>query len=653
MNIIDISRLIRPTTKGWAQDELASLYRSHGFLVKNGLPLGFDQGCTDIGEPWCVFYDLRSEEVVAHFARIEGQYVIAGGMFDKAVRGRTLAIAIEKFDRAIEDRLRLTCNRNGEGSNVVVHPSAKMVLSLATLFFLMQLDQPVAEASSSDDRIGLESEPDHPGGHWLARIVNHSEANANHIVIAALMGFYLANKATDDFHLEDLSAVRSATEKLTTEIQSDEHSQDQIHTAAAADDILDLSMPVMPNISAGDQHLYYKTEEFAGTASTIDTSIYSEMEALGKEYLDSASVADVVNFAKQFVYNSTPDLWDSILRATSFEMELSPEEAEIARTSPKNSEEDLGSLDREESLTNSAASEQPSNKKDSDFASKEKLQDFSSSENEFSAPYRTNEIEVLESAGIGDEKSGEPTDAPLAEDSSGGLRAEIGSSESGGNGNSEGLGNGSSPSEQIETVSIFSASMLKRLVEEFQEVGGGVNYDAWAPNDPVTGGSKQAVYELFHSNKLSADLQNDFSSILTATESEDEKGLTFVSGNVPEHAELLIGVAIQGTGGENRKTKNEQLLSGDTNGRTPSEYGPTTSGNENQAQKSILEFIEKAGNIAIYSYGADVFLIEQSAIAASSTQVAIERIESEDNSFTTLIGVAADAGSALFADASV
>lgn len=652
MNIIDFSQLIRPTTKGWAQDELASLYRSHGFLVKNGLPLGFDQGCTDIGEPWCVFYDLRSEEVVAHFARIDGRYVIAGGMFDKAVRGRTLAIAIEKFDRAIEGHLRLTGNRNDTGSNVVVHPSAKLVLSLATMFFLMQLDQQAADASPSDDRIGPDTEPEHPGGHWLARIVNHSEANANHIVIAALMGFYLTNKATDEFHLEDLSAVRSASENSTAETQSDEQSQDQIHIAVAADDILDLSMPVMPSISAGDPRLYAKMEWFTGTTSTIDTVIFSEIEALGKEYLNSASVAEVLNFAKQFVYDSTPGLWDAILRATGFEMELSPEEADITRTSPKNGEEAIGPLDSVESLKNSATSEQPSKKKVSDIASKEKLQDYSNAGKEYSAPYIKNEIEVLEAQDIDEDRSDEPTDPSPGDDGSGGLHTEAGASESVDDGNSGREDNELSLSPEIETVSIFSASTLKRLVEDLQEVDGEVSYDD-APGDPVPDGSKHAVYELFHSNKQSADLQNDFSSILTATKSENEWGLTFVGRNVPEHAELLIGVAMQGAGEEIQRNNNEHLLSEGTNGRTPTENDPTPSRDENEAQNSIFEFIEKAGNIAIYSYGADVFLIEQNAIAISSTQVAIERIEIADNSFTTLIGVAADAGTVLFADASV
>ena len=43
---------------------------------RQGFSVATEQGVSDEGEPWFVFCRADNEEVIAHFARIDGEYVI-------------------------------------------------------------------------------------------------------------------------------------------------------------------------------------------------------------------------------------------------------------------------------------------------------------------------------------------------------------------------------------------------------------------------------------------------------------------------------------------------------------------------------------------------------------------------------------------------
>lgn len=66
----------RPTD--WSQQELAEFYRVEGALIRAGISVGTDRGMSDENEPWFCFYRQDDGEVVIHFARIDGEYIIAG-----------------------------------------------------------------------------------------------------------------------------------------------------------------------------------------------------------------------------------------------------------------------------------------------------------------------------------------------------------------------------------------------------------------------------------------------------------------------------------------------------------------------------------------------------------------------------------------------
>ena len=56
-----------------------------------------DLGVTDEGDPWFVFCDAESGDVVAHFARIGGTYLGCAPTLNGALQGRNFAVLIERF----------------------------------------------------------------------------------------------------------------------------------------------------------------------------------------------------------------------------------------------------------------------------------------------------------------------------------------------------------------------------------------------------------------------------------------------------------------------------------------------------------------------------------------------------------------------------
>ena len=59
----------------WTPSEQAMLADMRHALLRQGLVTCCEHGETDEGEPWTVIYRLSDDAVVAHVARIAGQYV--------------------------------------------------------------------------------------------------------------------------------------------------------------------------------------------------------------------------------------------------------------------------------------------------------------------------------------------------------------------------------------------------------------------------------------------------------------------------------------------------------------------------------------------------------------------------------------------------
>lgn len=81
----------------WSRDELDLLLGAAKFLRSEGTDLVTDYGVTDEGEPWFVFCDPESGDVLVHFARIAGEYLACVPFRNHALTGNRLRGLLDRF----------------------------------------------------------------------------------------------------------------------------------------------------------------------------------------------------------------------------------------------------------------------------------------------------------------------------------------------------------------------------------------------------------------------------------------------------------------------------------------------------------------------------------------------------------------------------
>jgi len=119
-----------PQPADWSQQELAEFYRVESALIRAGIRVGTDRGMSNENEPWFCFYRSDDGEVVIHFARIDGEYIIAGPAYEEIARGFDFSSLVRNMV-ARHPLIR----RAESGSNISVHPAALLVAVVGTAFF--------------------------------------------------------------------------------------------------------------------------------------------------------------------------------------------------------------------------------------------------------------------------------------------------------------------------------------------------------------------------------------------------------------------------------------------------------------------------------------------------------------------------------------
>jgi hypothetical protein len=117
-------------SRDWTPQDLAEFYRVESALIQGGMRIITDRGVSDDGDPWFVFCREDDGEPVIHFARIDGQYVIASPAYDGTMRGRDFRAMVQN----LIDRHKLIPD-DGEKSNIFLHPAALLVFLVGTAFF--------------------------------------------------------------------------------------------------------------------------------------------------------------------------------------------------------------------------------------------------------------------------------------------------------------------------------------------------------------------------------------------------------------------------------------------------------------------------------------------------------------------------------------
>lgn len=119
-----------PQPADWSQQELAEFYRVESALLRAGIRVGTDRGLSDENEPWFIFYRSDDGEVVLHFARIDGEYLIAGPAYEEIARGLDFSTLVRNMV-ARHPLIR----RSDNNSNLSIHPAALLVAVVGTAFF--------------------------------------------------------------------------------------------------------------------------------------------------------------------------------------------------------------------------------------------------------------------------------------------------------------------------------------------------------------------------------------------------------------------------------------------------------------------------------------------------------------------------------------
>lgn len=119
-----------PAPADWGQQELAEFYRVEAALIRAGIRVGTDRGLSDENEPWFIFYRSDDGEVVIHFARIDGEYIIAGPAYEEIARGLDFSALVKNM----VERHPLV-RRKQQGDNISLHPAALLVAIVGTAFF--------------------------------------------------------------------------------------------------------------------------------------------------------------------------------------------------------------------------------------------------------------------------------------------------------------------------------------------------------------------------------------------------------------------------------------------------------------------------------------------------------------------------------------
>jgi len=121
---------IRACERGdWSQPELAEFYRVEDALTKCGVGISSDRGLTDEGEPWFVFFRQDNEEVIVHFARIGGEYVVASNFTEAVFRGRNFQTLVREL---LDSHPYVLPKQYSSRSTVFLHPAALLAALVVT-----------------------------------------------------------------------------------------------------------------------------------------------------------------------------------------------------------------------------------------------------------------------------------------------------------------------------------------------------------------------------------------------------------------------------------------------------------------------------------------------------------------------------------------
>jgi hypothetical protein len=159
----------RGRTRDWKSQELAEFYRVESALIQGGMRVVTDRGVSDEGDPWFVFCRDDDGEPIVHFARIDGQYVIASAAYEGVARGLDFRSMVQE----LISRHKLAPTDDDKSSNIRIHPSALLIVLVGMAFFKTASQSQAGEAEKHAEPLaGLAARSFSPMSHVDAPAMN-------------------------------------------------------------------------------------------------------------------------------------------------------------------------------------------------------------------------------------------------------------------------------------------------------------------------------------------------------------------------------------------------------------------------------------------------------------------------------------------------
>lgn len=280
-------------SQDWSQQEIADFYRAHRLLVENGAGIGIDRGLSDDGEPWMVFFDATSHDVFLHIARIDGRCLLICEPLNMRLFAADISSLITEFEQSIREYLSV---KSDLASNVVVHPAARIIMSISAVFLLVKLDNNQAMAKDSSDldeipelvaaRAQEKSAIMARGQKATARILELVDSPANVALLAGIIlsGVLYSEKSgaaptdideTSDVFVNSQIAILELDESTTSSAEANDHQPDGYEVVqkprsdisnSSAEELASASLP-SDEISV--QNLFTEGEKFVSWGDDV------------------------------------------------------------------------------------------------------------------------------------------------------------------------------------------------------------------------------------------------------------------------------------------------------------------------------------------------------------------------------------------------
>jgi hypothetical protein len=127
----------------WSSQEIAEFYRVEAALVQAGVSVFGDRGLSDEGDPWFVFCRATDGEVIVHFARINGNYLIVAEPLARPIRGPDFRKVLADFVAINPTLIPIPSSRT---ARITLHPASLLAAIVATALYHMSGTEAVASA---------------------------------------------------------------------------------------------------------------------------------------------------------------------------------------------------------------------------------------------------------------------------------------------------------------------------------------------------------------------------------------------------------------------------------------------------------------------------------------------------------------------------